>query len=348
MTFYDKLKLKMTRERQKVKVMEHLLQCKRKLRFPADGIFKILMVSDIQESASYDERTLRTIEGLLDKEKPNLVIWGGDNCYGPNIQSEQDFRTFLDVFSTPMECRHIPWAHVFGNHDHDLFLDDHWQQSLYEQYPYCVSKHTEGIGGLTNFMLPLYKHGNEEIAFAVWFLDTNNLAENMNHLVPSGNMAKESLLPRMPADNMIWDVLRFEQLMWYWNSSVALEKYCKQKIPAMMCMHIAPYEYLRVAANPKVCGLTGSSVEQLTPGVFNSGIFSEILQRGDVRCICCGHTHRNDFSSIYCGIQLCYDGCVGFSCYGDDNTRGGRIFEISEHDPWNIRTRMVHATEVLR
>lgn len=95
------------------------------------------------------------------------------------------------------------------------------------------------------------------------------------------------------------------------------------------------------------CGVKGSAVETLDPGVFNSGIFAEILQRGDIRCICCGHTHKNSFEATYCGIKLCYDACAGFTHYGVDQIRGGRIFEIHENDPRNIKTRMLQALDYM-
>ena len=63
------------------------LDCKHPLRFREDGTFRVLMLSDIQESVHYDERSLRSVCALLDEAKPDLVIWGGDNCYGPEMSS---------------------------------------------------------------------------------------------------------------------------------------------------------------------------------------------------------------------------------------------------------------------
>ena len=50
------------------------------LRFREDGTFRVLMMSDLQESSSYDPRSLRSVEALLDECTPDLVILGGDNC----------------------------------------------------------------------------------------------------------------------------------------------------------------------------------------------------------------------------------------------------------------------------
>ena len=63
------------------------------LKFREDGTFRILMMSDLQESANFDPRSLRSMEALLDDCAPDLVILGGDNCYGPEINSHTIFFT---------------------------------------------------------------------------------------------------------------------------------------------------------------------------------------------------------------------------------------------------------------
>ena len=137
--------------------LTHNLYTKHPLRFGTDGKFKILQLSDFQENLSYDPRSLDGLCRILDAEYPDLVILGGDNCDGHKLKNGDELRAYLDIFAAPMEERRIPWAHVFGNHDHDLPMDDTEQTQIYESYGYCVSKHTEGIGGTTNFafLLPL-------------------------------------------------------------------------------------------------------------------------------------------------------------------------------------------------
>ena len=39
---------------------------------------------------------------------------------------------------------------------------------------------------------------------------------------------------------------------------------------------------------------------------------------------------------------MCLDACAGFSPYGTDDLRGGRVFEINENDTRAIKTYMVH------
>ena len=100
------------------------LYLKHKLKFNKNGKFKILMMSDIQETLEFDTRTLENINKLIDTVSPDLVILGGDNCDGTILKNKKDLKKYLEIFSEPMESRKIPWAHVFGNHDHDIKIDD--------------------------------------------------------------------------------------------------------------------------------------------------------------------------------------------------------------------------------
>ena len=318
------------------------------LQFSERGLFRVLMLSDIQESAIYDERSLRSVCVLLDEAKPDLVVWGGDNCFGPEMHSLEDVKAFLDIFAAPMEERGIFWAHVFGNHDHDVPVDVMEHQKLYEAYPMHVSGHTDQtVHGVTNFVLPVYDHTGQKPVFAVWGLDSNNLADEMDDLLPEGHMETAAQLPNNPLSVGRWSTVFFDQLMWYWNTSFELERRCGGKIPGMLCIHIAPHEFTMARANPEICVKNGCYSENLDPAVVNSGLFSTILQRGDIRLISCGHTHKNDFEAEYCGIKLCWDACAGYRCYGIDELRGGRLFEIRENDPWYIHTRMIHTNELL-
>ena len=314
---------------------------KHPLRFSRDGTFRVLMMSDLQESASYDPRSLRSVEALMELAKPDLVLWGGDNCYGPEIGSEADLQAFLEIFTAPMERRGIPWAHVFGNHDHDARCPIGRQQAMYEAFPMCVSGHTgPDVHGKSNFVLPVLGRDGA-VRCAVWGLDTNNTAGDLDGLVPGGDMAGAGLLPENPLSAGRWGVLWFDQLLWYYETSRMLEALCGGKVPGLLCMHVAPHEFQAARANPERCVRSGVFEEPLDPAVLNSGLFSLLLQRGDVRTIACGHTHRNDFEAEYCGIRLCWDACAGYRCYGTDELRGGRLFLFRESDPGRPETRML-------
>ena len=320
--------------------MENLQQnlyMKKELRFHPNGNFKIMMLSDIQEGIQYDIRTLENLEKALEKEKPDFVILGGDNCDGTILKTKDELKQYLDIFTRPMEMRKVPWAHVFGNHDHDLPVDDRIMQEIYESFPYCISKHTEGIHGTTNFVLSIKASNTEETIFHIWGIDTNNEIEDLKI-----GLKKQIYLSNVQEPVSQWNIIYFDQLMWYWNSSIQLEEFYQKKINGIVVTHIAPWESKILKDNPIDTKLTGSTIEKLGLSALNSGFFSTVLQRGDIRCIACGHSHENTFSGTFCDIQICLDGCAGYHAYGKDELRGVRIFELEEQNLEQIKTRMVY------
>lgn len=309
---------------------------KNTLRFREDGSFRILQLSDIQESLSPDPRTLPALCKLLDTVQPDLVMLGGDNCDGHQLANGEELRKYLNIFASAMDDRCIPWAHVFGNHDHDLPMDDIEQTRLYEEHPYCISSHTENIGGVTNFMLPVLASHSDAVAYAVWGLDSGNLI-NDTHLPELDAMID---YPHLPVNASLWDIVRFDQLMWYWNTSTSLEQTQGGKVPGILFMHISPWEFQLAVDNAAQTGAVGAMGERMGLGIINSGVFAAVLQRGDIRNIACGHSHEDDFTANICGIDISLDACAGYSPYGFDELRGGRLFIIPE-DTGRAETRMV-------
>lgn len=265
----------------------------------------------------------------------------GDNCDGTVLKTENQLKEYLSIFSEHMEKRKIPWMHVFGNHDHDIDINDIDKTKIYEQYEYCISKHTENIYGTTNYVLPIKYHNKNQIAFNIWALDTNNLIENSDI-----NIDKNMNILNRPSMSCRWDIIHFDQQMWYWNTSKEIEKFCNKNINGILFMHIPPYEFQYIVDNPEHTKVKGSMEEVMKIGMFNSGIFSTILQRKDIKCIACGHSHNDCFQGEFCGIKMCLDACAGYSPYGTDELRGGRIFEINEKDTSNINTYMIHYKDI--
>lgn len=319
------------------------------LSFSKNGTFRVLMLSDTQEKVPFDQQTQIRLERLLDHARPDLVLLGGDNVMGPEIHSAEELEEVIDTLAQLLERRQLPWAHVFGNHDHDVkLLSEQEHQALYERYPHCVSGHTQGIHGITNFTIPIYGHNSDQVVFQIWGLDTNNLVQGseMDGLVVSGDFRKESVLPNMPVSSDVYEIVWFDQLMWLWNTSMEQERLRGRKTPGLLCMHRPPMEIHMLMDNQAQCGVTGGAEEAVSQPILNSGLFSMLLQRGEVQCICAGHTHMNTLHGTYCGVQLCFDGAAGCTCYGLESERGGRLFEISQEDPWNIQTRMLRYCEI--
>ena len=90
-----------------------VLDTKQHLYFNDQGNFKVMIFSDLRVSKIVDEKIVENMERLLDQEKPDLVILGGD-IHDGTIANETELRAVLDVLNAPLEEREIPWCHAFG------------------------------------------------------------------------------------------------------------------------------------------------------------------------------------------------------------------------------------------
>ena len=319
------------------------------LHFKADGSYKICCFSDLHETADFDPRSYAALDGIIEREQPDLVLLGGDIWNGALDRPIEELKAFLDIFTQPMESRGIPWAHVMGNHDHDYAFGDDAYQALFESYPHCVSMHTtpdDAVDGVTNFCLPIRSSDDSRIAFAVWGLDTHILSDGL--VLRNGvNLRQGHRVSSIITGTSHWDFVHFNQIRWYYAASEQLERENGAPIDALMLLHAAPLEFGICIDNPDETALVGDIQETLFSGSLNSGVFAAALQRGDVRAMVSGHMHANTFAATYCGMTLAFDGSIGFKTGGVDALRGGRVFELNENDTAHPATRYVYAKDVI-
>ena len=314
---------------------------KHTLRFRNDGTFRVLMMSDIQDKLDYDPRTLTGMRRLIEETDPDLVIWGGDNCDGRKLKKHEELREYLKIFTVPMEEKQIPWMHVFGNHDYDIEVSGEEQSRLYEEYPHCISMQTPGIPGVTNYMVPVLAHDSDHVAYAIYAFDSKYKDVEYR----PGVTVDDVLLPNRPKHFRKWDTIRFEQQLWYWNLSKALEAQEGHLVRAMAVMHVPPHEITMVINNPEQSGYIGFADEKLHCPMLNSGVYATMLERGDVDIIAAGHLHRDVTDGVYGGIRICLDACAGFAPSGDDQRRGGRVFVIREDGSYD--TEMLYYKDLM-
>jgi hypothetical protein len=122
--------------------------------------------------------------------------------------------------------------------------------------------------------------------------------------------------------------IKRDQIKWYVNSSKAIKKHCGD-VPALAFFHIPLPEYNDVW-NLKTC--YGEKNEQVCCPKQNSGMFSAMLEMGDVKGIFVGHDHVNDYYGDLYGIKLHYGRATGYNTYGhEDYAHGARIIRLREN-----------------
>jgi len=346
-------------------MLQNNLYTKHELRFHPNGKFKILMVSDLHgcgmDRPCYDVEPKGDLEALVEASHPDLVLFAGDNTGGRyGVATEDELKTYLDWITEILEKNHILWAHVYGNHDNEdgnvtcapgVPLDI--QQQIYESYEHCISKRgPRDIHGVGNYVLPIKSSVGDTIAFNIWGLDSHQeITQFEKEYGLEGN--NRTCLDKNIGGNTGFDTVRFDQVVWYWNSSKQLEAYNRAPIPGLMYFHTPLHEHAMVLLNPERTGLRDVVGRPVTDGLsdifcapVNQGLFSAVLQRGDVKAIYCGHTHVS-FEGTYCGIRLGFDGGMSYSNSGTlEECRGGRIFELDENSPGELRSYMLRLMDI--
>lgn len=289
---------------------------KAELKFKSEGTFKIVQFADIHEGPTVDSRALQLMKNVLDYEKPDLVILTGDNTDG-KCKTVKDVKKAVNIISEPMEARNIPWAIAFGNHD-----DEHGVMSkskmmkLYMKYPHNLSQYgNRNIAGVGNYNLTVKGSKSHLPVFNIYILD-------------SGKYASQGI--------GIYDWIKFNQIDWYKKTSVSLKKKYGKTIPALMFFHIPIKEFKLVWEGGSAVGQKNE--EEHTP-IINSGLFSSLLEMGDVKGVFVGHDHTNNYCGYLCGIMLGYAGNVGNGTYGKEGLpKAARVFLIKEENPSKFDT----------
>lgn len=326
-----------------------------KLHFNSDGSFKIVQFNDTQDDEDIDPRTVQLMERVLDEEKPGFVVLNGDNITG-GTDTPAEVKKAINNIAMPMEERGIPWAITFGNHDEDSTpnsgINEEAMLQIYRSYKYNKNENGEkGITGTGNMNLLIGGHDSKKPVFNMWLLD-------------SGRYAPKEIAGQDFEGYPTWDWLKNNQVNWYYETSEALEKQHGRKIPSLMFIHIPLWEYRfmwfasvdgRTEADHARAvvkhGIVGERNEEECPGPINSGMFSAILERGDVKGVFCGHDHVNTYSGNYYGVMLGYCGSTGFGAYGLEGAernrlRGARVYNLqASGNDVKVDTHLVFAKD---
>ncbi len=325
-----------------------------KLKFNADGKFKILLFGDIHEY--YDYKTSlnfkdmqKLMNAALDEYKPDLCVLLGDNCSTELYQENpESFKEMVSDLVKPITSRGIPVASVLGNHEHDHGNEDAVVE-IYNSIDGVIMRNDAPpeVTGNANFKELVYSSNGEKPVFCLWFIDSNNCHENreISH----------------------YDYVHPDQIEWFENESAKLKKINGGKpMPSFVFQHTPvpeEYELLRKARlwelpvavrgyNTKSKtfyvgkkGVEGYVGEGPCSPDVNSGQFASWKKVGGVLGAFFGHDHLNDFSGYVDNIFLAQHKTAGFRAYTDGCRSCVRLVTIDENDPANFKHELKHFKE---
>jgi DNA repair exonuclease SbcCD nuclease subunit len=161
------------------------------LHFSPTGHFKIMQIADLHFSVGRgqcrdtnldpcsrsDNLTLSLVGKALDAEKPDLVVFTGDQLNGQ--KTSWDARSILAKFAKSVTDRGIPWAVVFGNHDDEDGGGRAEQVKMMQTLPYSlVERGPSDVHGVGNYVLKVRSADNSKAQLlTLYFLDSGAYAK---------------------------------------------------------------------------------------------------------------------------------------------------------------------------
>ena len=206
------------------------------MRFKKDKSFKIMQITDIQEIPDISPDTLALLEAAVEAEKPDLVVYTGDQIkgYGVTYKGKGDELTnavsnTIKRLLEPVTKRNIPYAVTFGNHDRQVGISNAEQfEKIYKNIGNCIGEQAVGIDGGGTCNIPIYSSDGEKIV--------NNI-----YLSDSGTDAKGGGYE--PFDKKI--------IKWYRATRDDLKKQSGAYVPSLVFQHIPMCEFYNVLKHVK-------------------------------------------------------------------------------------------------
>lgn len=316
-----------------------------------NGKFKVMQITDMQESAYVAEDTLKLINAALDREKPDLVVYTGDQIKGYSASyagknKKETVEKTLKKLLEPVTKRGIPFAPTFGNHDRQTGVTNDEQMQMYLGMPNCAAESGEVFGSGT-YTVPI-AGADGKTALNIYMIDSGGDAKGGGYEAP---------LP--------------EQIEWYKSCREKLKDENGEYVPSIVFQHIPVcehYEVLRrvdkkdkgavrayrthkneyyVPDEKKAVFGEGFMLEPPSIPDINTGEFEAIKEKGEVFGIYVGHDHKNSFVGRYEGVDFGYTQSAGFNVYGAGTLRGVRVFEFNEENPAEYETRTLTFRELV-
>lgn len=317
------------------------------MKFTKGKKFKIMQITDIQEIPAVSPDTIALLEAAVEAEKPDLVVYTGDQIKGYGItykgkdkELENAVAKTIYKLLEPVTKRNIPFAVTFGNHDRQVGISNKDQfEDIYKALPNCVGEQPEELseGGGTCFIPIKASDGSDRDVFNIYLFDSGTDAKGGGY---------------EPFDVRIID--------WYKKTREELKTKNGKYVPSIVFQHIPMCEYYnalkRVKKDTKgairafrthkneyyvLCDSCRQSDILLEPPSIpneNTGEFDAISEKGDVMAVFVGHDHKNSFVSRYENVDLGFTQSSGFNAYGNRTKRGVRIIELDENKPGEYET----------
>lgn len=277
------------------------------VRFKSDGTFKIIHLTDLHFVSTRPEEVAKTfarMDFIVEAEKPDFIAITGDVIFGkPARQMLKDIVSRLDSYK-------VPWCLVYGNHDAEQEMSRPEMSAIVASGRYSLNVLNEN-GELADVRIPVAPSKGSGDPLDLYFFDSHDYSKI--------------------AEGYAW--FTNDQIQW-------LRKNCEQAtaaagghVPSFSFFHIPFPEFYDawvLAQEKKHNGVVGLRGEYGGHPKVNSGMFSAMLETGNMLGVFCGHDHDSDYIVPYYGIALVYGRFSGDDTVYNHLAHGTRVILAKE------------------
>ncbi len=283
------------------------------LFFREDSTYKIIQFTDVHwESHQHgNASTLKVMNAVLEKEKPDMVVLTGDIVLSKYKNFEELKLAWHEVTKSIIKHR-IPWVVTLGNHDSEGMC---CRDSVYQCFinlPYNLNQRKSACN--YDFCLPVY-NSDSLVSALLYFFDSNDY-------------------PTIES-NSKYDCIHPNQIAQYQMTSDSYTRINGMPIPALAFFHIPIPEFRKLCDEDAEA--IGHQKERVCSSEIENGLFAAMKKQGDIMGVFCGHDHNNDCIGEVEYIALAYGRRTGSNAYGN-LTKGARVIVLHQNqktfDSW--------------
>lgn len=306
-----------------------------------NGKFKIMQISDVQDTKKTDPDTVRFIDCALKREKPDVIVFTGDQIdvvglWGKGEKCLKNVRKAIYGVFSSVDSNGIPFAVTFGNHDCETGVPNVLQEEIYREFENCINGKDSVVTGPGSgtLCIPVFNTDGEK-ALNVILIDTGSGKASGEYAGPAENQLDwySELESENPVPSVVFQHIPPGEIYELFEESGKSEK---DALPAFGTRKGKFFTLKRERLKEFVCiGETPSTLSA------SAREFELMRRKGDVFGIFFGHDHYNGFVGNVRGIDLGYCPGAGYNTYGPFH-RAVRVFEFDESDVRNYRTYTVN------
>lgn len=280
-----------------------------RMKFNSNGEFKVVQFTDMHlaNNAERNDVVKSMIRELVTSERPDLVVFTGDNTIVDQVPQ------LWGEISALLTELHTPFTAVLGNHDDEHAVKRPDIAAIIARQPSAVAgQPAKGVKGQCNRVIEIMGKNPKVPAAAIYCFDSNAYSTH----------------PEVKGYGWIDRT----QIDWYDTQSRRMARLNGGKpVPALAFQHIPLPEHLAAWETDTL--RLGTKTEGVCAPALNTGMFSHILENGDIMGLFVGHDHVNDYTARLSGVVLGYGRASGGRNTYGDYTPGGRVYLLREGTP---------------